>query len=106
MVSTVEAGSHIRGTPGGFFCNGADAWRKPTMGFSFLGKMSSGNKKKRLLYDIERCMKNVISANKSEVATDYMSLLRNRLVVPLIEEGQDGIDEVIELMNDYGWCRV
>jgi replication factor C subunit 1 len=68
--------------------------------------MSSGNKKKRLMYDIERCMKNVISANKSEVATDYMSLLRNRLVVPLIEEGLEGIEEVVELMKDYGRYRV
>jgi len=97
-LATVKAGLPVRGNPPQFFSN--DAWRK--MAFSrALGHMSTMNKRTRLLSDIERCMKSKASANRTSVNCEYLPMLREKLSRPLIEKMTDGIEEVVEFMDEY-----
>ena len=48
-------------------------------------------KKKRLLLDLSRCIKLNAFANPSEVAMDYVPVLRHRLCAPLLADAADGV---------------
>jgi len=64
LLSTIKAGLPVRGIPPTFFGN--EVWRRQSF-TKALGFMSTMNKKNRLVADIERCMKAVTTANKTEV---------------------------------------
>ncbi|KAG0336326.1 hypothetical protein BG004_008105 [Podila humilis] len=67
----------------------------------YLGKFSSANKYSRLMKEIQIKMRLKISADKNEVRQSYLPSLFPALTKPLITEGVDGIDQVIELMDNY-----
>jgi replication factor C subunit 1 len=90
MISTVVPGEVVRGRSG-------------RVDFpAFLGKLSNGNKQKRLLKDISIHMSSETSGtDKNEIRLDYIPALLDPLSRPLIEEGQEGIPKVISLMDQY-----
>jgi hypothetical protein len=45
------------------------------------------------------------NASKIDVALEYMDSLKNRLALPLVLRGEEGIDEVIATMESYGLMR-
>lgn len=86
--------------------------------FSWLGKNSSANKRLRFLREIQAHMSPFISGDKMEVRTQYLPFLKELLIKPLIQQGmvfsgdsvvltvpQDGIDTVLELMDEYGLTK-
>lgn len=40
-------------------------------------------------------------ASKGALNLDYLSYMRDRLVQPLIAQGSDGVQEVVDLMDAY-----
>ncbi|KAF9421647.1 hypothetical protein BGZ94_008791 [Podila epigama] len=68
---------------------------------SYLGKWSSANKYARLMKEVQIRMRLKISADKNEVRQSYLPALFPALTRPLLKDGADGIDEVIELMDKY-----
>jgi replication factor C subunit 1 len=46
-----------------------------------------------------------ISANKLGVGMDYLSVLKLMLSKPLIKRGNDGIEDVLKIMNEYNLTR-
>ena len=90
MMSTVTPAYYTHGMGGGFPV--FPAW---------LGKNSSQGKLGRLLGEVQIRMRLRISGDRKEVRQAYIPTLFPRLVEPLIKKGEDGIAEVIELMDDY-----
>lgn len=68
---------------------------------SYLGNLSKGNKYNRLLQEIQSHARLRVSGDKSEVRLQYLSLLAYKLLQPLLDKGSDGIDEVVETMDQY-----
>ena len=62
-------------------------------------------KKDRILQELQKHMRIHISANKIGVGMDYLSVLKTLLTKPLIKKGADGIQMVIDLMNEYSITR-
>ena len=58
-------------------------------------------KKKRLLLDLSRCIKLNAFANPSEVAMDYVPVLRHRLCAPLLADAADGVPTTLKMMDEY-----
>lgn len=67
----------------------------------WLGKNSSANKYGRLLKDMHVHMKPRISGNKNELRQSYLTTLVKNLSKPLLDMGQDGIADVIKIMDHY-----
>eukprot|EP00736_Rhodelphis_marinus_P012639 Rmarinus@m.2034 len=67
----------------------------------FLGKLSTTNKNYRLLKELHMHMTSRTTAGKLGVRFDYMKALQGHLSKPLVDQGKDGIDEVIEFMDKY-----
>lgn len=69
---------------------------------AIFGKISTINKRKRLLnevkYEVHRSSKG--STSKS-LSLERLNLMYDKLVDPLIEEGKDGVDKVINFMETY-----
>ena len=42
-----------------------------------------------------------VSGDRSEIRQTYLPVLVKQLSAPLVAQGQDGIEEVIALMDDY-----
>lgn len=42
-----------------------------------------------------------VSGDRSEIRQTYLPVLFQQLTAPLVKSGADGIDEVIQLMDDY-----
>ena len=66
-----------------------------------LGHQSTMSKKKRLLLDLSRCIKLNAFANPSEVAMDYVPVLRHRLCAPLLADAADGVPTTLKMMDEY-----
>ncbi|OLY80451.1 Replication factor C subunit 1 [Smittium mucronatum] len=71
----------------------------------WLGKNSSTQKNQRLLSDLSSHMRNVISGDKTQVRMSYVQPLSMSLTAPLIENGINGIDNVLEIMKIYNLTR-
>eukprot|EP00474_Spongospora_subterranea_P006055 CRZ06513.1 hypothetical protein [Spongospora subterranea] len=72
----------------------------------WLGKNSIRRKNQRLLSEIHSCLVGHISGGTSlDIALDYLPVLRRRLTQPLSVHGQEGINEVIKMMNHYHLSR-
>jgi len=67
----------------------------------WLGKNSTQNKLQRALSEIQVRMRLRVSGDKRELRQSYLPTLFPRLVEPLQEHGVDGVEEVIELMDEY-----
>lgn len=67
----------------------------------WLGKNSTQNKLGRQLGEIQIRMRLRVSGDKREIRQSYLPTLVPRLVSPLVEHGTEGVQEVIELMDQY-----
>ncbi|GAA5948383.1 hypothetical protein JCM3775_001641, partial [Rhodotorula graminis] len=90
MLSCVRPASLCYGGGGGF--PSFPAW---------LGKNSTQNKLQRALSEIQVRMRLRVSGDKRELRQSYLPTLFPRLVQPLQDQGVDGVEEVIELMDEY-----
>lgn len=72
---------------------------------AWLGKNSNRNYMDRILQELQMHMRMKITGNKTEVAMDYLPLLRKTLTKPLLEEEADGIPETLSTMDQYYLLR-
>jgi len=75
--------------------------RSYKQGTSWLGKNSTTNRLKNALGDVQIRMRLNVSGDRSEIRQTYLPVLMKQLSAPLAAQGQDGIEEVIALMDDY-----
>ncbi|CAG8445116.1 782_t:CDS:10 [Acaulospora colombiana] len=68
---------------------------------SWLGQNSKASKYQRILKELQIHMRLKISGDKSEVRLNYIPALFSALSLPLINEGSESIDRIIESMNYY-----
>lgn len=68
---------------------------------SWLGQNSKINKYKRILQEIFYHMSLITSTDKTELAIDYLPLLQGKLLNPISKNGNDGITDVIEILDSY-----
>lgn len=68
---------------------------------SWLGKNSTTGKTDRILQELRTHMSLSTSANKLSLNLDYLPYLRKFLTQPLVVKENDGIPEVIDLMDKY-----
>jgi replication factor C subunit 1 len=71
----------------------------------WLGKFSSRKKRFRLLTELAVRMSATTSGDKALLRLDYLPHLVRPLTAPLADEGTDGIDKVLALMDAYGITR-
>ncbi|KAJ3174821.1 hypothetical protein HK101_010820 [Irineochytrium annulatum] len=84
-----QASGQVWGSNGGF---GFPGW---------LGKNSTQQKTTRQLRELHAHMRLKISGDKGEIRRNYLPVLAPRLTLPMARKGNDGIDDVIELMDEY-----
>lgn len=68
---------------------------------SWLGQNSKMNKYYRLLQELQYHTRLSTSTNKIGLRLEYMPLLKKELLNPLLENGSEGIPQVIQLMDEY-----
>eukprot|EP01111_Echinosteliopsis_oligospora_P008539 TRINITY_DN24294_c0_g1_i1.p1 TRINITY_DN24294_c0_g1~~TRINITY_DN24294_c0_g1_i1.p1 ORF type:complete len:202 (-),score=56.96 TRINITY_DN24294_c0_g1_i1:44-649(-) len=67
----------------------------------WLGKNSTTGKKMRLLSEMQAHMRTAVSADKSQIRLEYIPHLIPSLTLPLVSLGQQAIEDVIEVMDEY-----
>lgn len=72
---------------------------------AWLGKNSTTNKISRMIQDLHLHMHLKISATRTGLHMDYLSHFRNGLTNPLIMHQNDGVIDVIKLMDSYNLLR-
>ncbi|KCV67882.1 hypothetical protein H696_05611 [Fonticula alba] len=72
---------------------------------SWLGQNSTASRGQRLTREHHSQSLLEVSASRTEYRLDYMPHLMDRIVTPLREEGTDGIDAAIGIMDDYTILR-
>ncbi|CEF68035.1 Replication factor C subunit 1 [Strongyloides ratti] len=68
---------------------------------SHLGKISTTNKRYRMLRQLIYHMSTKLTVDETSLVTEILPTLRRQLADPLIKKGVDGIPEVINLYNQY-----
>ncbi|ODN75992.1 hypothetical protein L202_05958 [Cryptococcus amylolentus CBS 6039] len=98
VVSTVLPASLIYGAmrPSG---GGYGSWGPAFP--QWLGQNSKQTKLARQLTDIQIRMRLRASGSRSEIREQYMPMLANKIVMPIVENGADALDETIEYMDGY-----
>ncbi|CRG88953.1 Replication factor C subunit 1 [Talaromyces islandicus] len=72
---------------------------------SWLGNNSKHGKLNRFVKDIQGHMRLRSTGDREEVRQQYMPVLWNKLVRPLMDVGKDSVEEVIDLMDSYFLTR-
>lgn len=72
---------------------------------SWLGNNSKTLKYLRLLQELQYHTRMRTSTSKTELRLDYMAALGDRMTIPLLEEGEGGIEKVVETMDYYFMSR-
>ncbi|PVU95879.1 hypothetical protein BB561_001559 [Smittium simulii] len=72
---------------------------------SWLGKNSTTTKNLRQLSEISSQMRSKASAGRNQILTSYLPTMALKLTLPLINQGIDGIPEVIDFMDEYNITR-
>ncbi|GBN03869.1 Replication factor C subunit 1, partial [Araneus ventricosus] len=72
---------------------------------AWLGKNSNRNHMDRVLQELHVHMRMRITGNKTDVALDYLPLLKRALTQPLIEKETEGVPEVLNRMEEYFLLR-
>ncbi|GIY51458.1 hypothetical protein CDAR_377541, partial [Caerostris darwini] len=72
---------------------------------SWLGKNSNRNHMDRVLQELHVHMRMRITGNKTDVALDYLPLLKRALTQPLIQKETEGISDVLKMMENYFLLR-
>ncbi|KAI6149861.1 replication factor RFC1 C terminal domain-containing protein [Pisolithus tinctorius] len=99
VCSTVRPASFVYG--GGMGYGGPSAMSFP----QWLGQNSKQNKLGRQLGDIQARMRLKVSGDKVEIRQSYVPALFPFLVKPLVTDGSDAVDNVIERMDEYYLTR-
>ena len=74
----------------------------PMMQFpSYLGQFSKASKYNRLVKEIQIRMRLKISGDKNEVRQSYLPALFPALTQPLLKQGVDAVEPLIEFMDSY-----
>jgi len=68
---------------------------------SLLGKLSNQGKRLRLLRELDEHMGLKMSGPLHAISTDYIPVIRNAILRPLIRSGSAGVEEVIEIYHAY-----
>jgi replication factor C subunit 1 len=68
---------------------------------AFMGKMSTTNKRNRLLNELKMHMNLKVSGSKTALNLDYLEPLRDSIIGPLIANGTGGVPEAIEKLENY-----
>ncbi|KAJ8321817.1 hypothetical protein KUTeg_000288 [Tegillarca granosa] len=68
---------------------------------SWLGKNSSTGKTDRILQELRTHMRLQISGDKKSLNMDYLPYMRRSLTDPLVHRENEGVPEVIKIMDDY-----
>ncbi|WVO18431.1 hypothetical protein L204_106148 [Cryptococcus depauperatus] len=98
VASTVKPAMNIYG------CMRSQGGGYGSWGPSFpqwLGQNSKQNKLQRQLTDIQIRMRLRASGSRAEIREQYMPMLANKVVLPLINEGSDALAKTIEYMDEY-----
>ncbi|WWC58244.1 uncharacterized protein I303_100782 [Kwoniella dejecticola CBS 10117] len=99
VQSTVKPSSLIYGpgrqTGGGGFGSWGPSFPQ------WLGQNSKQGKLQRQLTDIQIRMRLRVSGGRTEIREQYMPLLANKVIMPLVKRGSDAVDETIEYMDEY-----
>ncbi|XP_036618227.1 replication factor C subunit 1 [Trichosurus vulpecula] len=72
---------------------------------SWLGKFSSTSKHDRIVQELALHMSLETHSSKRTVNLDYLSHMRDALVLPLTLHGTEGVHSVVELMDTYHLMR-
>ena len=72
---------------------------------SLLGKISSTNKKNRLVNELKQHMNLKITGSKGDLTLDYVRPLRDKIIQPLLDEGQDGIERAVDSLVHYSLLK-
>ncbi|KAL7306082.1 hypothetical protein TKK_0001537 [Trichogramma kaykai] len=72
---------------------------------SWLGRNSKSNKFDRLLQELTLHIRLTTGASKESVNLDYIKMLVNSILTPLINDGENGIDQAVAVMNEYHLSR-
>ncbi|TPX45812.1 hypothetical protein SeLEV6574_g03630 [Synchytrium endobioticum] len=91
-----------------FFTHGKPAIHNSWSTYSYpswLGNNSKQTKNARLLKELQIHMRPRISADKQEIRQSYLAALVPKLTHPLVEKQSDGIEEVIQVMDEYYLTR-
>lgn len=72
---------------------------------SWLGQNSKRLKYERLLQQLQYHSSLKTNTNNIELRISYMTFLIQRLIDPLLKKGTDGLDEVIELLDEYYFTK-
>ncbi|XP_033105494.1 replication factor C subunit 1-like [Anneissia japonica] len=72
---------------------------------SWLGKNSTRNKNYRLLQELQQHMRLPTSGSLQDINLAYCPHLRGRLTDPLLQRENQGVPEVIQLLDDYDLTR-
>jgi len=74
---------------------------------AWLGQNSSAGKQRRLLGELHTRMlsSGALECDRTALRLSYLPLLRTALVRPLVQQGKEGIPEVLQLMNAYCLAR-
>ena len=67
----------------------------------WLGQNSKGMKYQRLLQELQYHTRLRTSTDKAQLRLDYLPLLVKKLTDPLLKNGEDGIEEVMDIMDYY-----
>ncbi|CAD5210611.1 unnamed protein product [Bursaphelenchus xylophilus] len=79
-----------------------DGYLTSQLGFpAWFGKNSTMKKRHRLVKELQDHMGLRMSGPVHSIATDYVPVLRNRLLQPLADSQADGIPEVVETYHAY-----
>ncbi|KAH8705716.1 replication factor RFC1 C terminal domain-containing protein [Talaromyces proteolyticus] len=72
---------------------------------SWLGNNSKYGKLGRYVKEIQGHMRLRSTGDREEIRQQYMPVLWNKLVRPLMDEGKDSVEQVIDLMDSYFLTR-
>ncbi|GAA97282.1 uncharacterized protein L969DRAFT_91871 [Mixia osmundae IAM 14324] len=98
MFSCVRPAALCYGSGAAF---NADSSRNARMFPGWFGRNSTQGKLQRLLGEVQIRMRLSVSGDRKEIRQVYIPTLLPRLVQPLIKDGQQGIPDVIRLMDEY-----
>lgn len=68
---------------------------------SWLGQNSKAMKYQRLLQEIQYHTRLRTSTDKMQLRLDYLAALERKLTTPLVKQGEEGIPEVIDVLDHY-----
>ncbi|XP_022906012.2 replication factor C subunit 1 [Onthophagus taurus] len=71
----------------------------------WLGKNSARSKHRRLITELQSHMRTSISGSRNDVNLDYSYFIRNKIIKPLIKNGNEGVNDSVAVMNTYNLLR-